>query len=207
MLGVTEVLAIYGQIVAIMNPFTAVNNFIALTEGLERGEVRRVLKKSLVVVLFLGLIFIYIGKALLDFYHISLGALRLGGGILLMYIAIDMLSGQPKSRAVEPGEIAVVPLATPMIVGPGTMTLLIHLGTTGNLASVTVAFILAAGTVAATLSLANPIKRVLGVSGVRAMARFMALIIAGVAAEMIKSAITDWYITLKTGGGSSLWGY
>ncbi len=69
--GLAEVLTIYGQRVAIMNPFTAVNNFIALTEGLERGEVRRVLKKSLVVVIFLGLIFIYIGKTLLDFYHIS----------------------------------------------------------------------------------------------------------------------------------------
>jgi len=198
MVGVAEVIAIYGQIVAIMNPFTAVNSFISLTEGLSRNEVKRVLKKSLIVVLLMGLVFIYIGKALLEFYHISLVGLRLGGGILLMYIAIDMLSGQPKTRTVEPGEIAIVPLATPMIVGPGTMTLLIHLGATENLLGVTLGFIIAAATVSAALSIANPIKRVLGVSGVRAMARFMALIIAGVAAEMIKSAITEWYLGLNS---------
>ncbi len=186
------IVGLYGQIIAIMNPFTAVNNYLSLTEGMERGEASRVMKKAMVVVTVLGLLFLLAGRLILEFYHLSLAALRFGGGVLLMYIAVDMLSGTPKSRQVEPGEVAVVPLATPMIVGPGTMTLLIHLGTTQSITLSTIAFLLAVATVAATLAGARILVRVLGRNGVKAMARFMALIIAAVAAEMLHTAVAEW---------------
>lgn len=195
-MGLGEVLGaaflLYGQIVAIMNPFTAVNNYITLTQELSIEEARAVLRKSMAVVLFLGLLFIFAGRLILEFYHLSLAALRFGGGILLMYIAVDMLGGSPRSRQVDPGEVAVVPLATPMIVGPGTMTLLIHLGSTEDPILVTVAFLASAATVAATLYAARLITRILGRNGVKAMARFMALIIASVAAEMLHGAVVYW---------------
>ncbi len=183
---------LYGQIVAIMNPFTALNNYITLTQGMTEEEARKVLKKAMIVVLALGALFILAGRLILEFYHLSLASLRLGGGLLLMYIAIDMLSGQPKTRTVEGDEIAVVPLATPMIIGPGTMTLLINLGTQEPLGSVIVAFLISLATILATLSMSGIFKRVMGKSGIKAMARFMALIIASVAAEMIHGAIMEW---------------
>jgi len=189
-----DLLLAYGQIVAVMNPFTAVSNFLALTEGMDREALRSTLERALIVVFGLGVLFIFTGRLLLEFYHISLNALRFGGGVLLMYIAIDVLSGQPRSRAVEPGEVAVVPLATPMIVGPGTMTLLINLGAVEDLRVVTAAFLLSALTIAAALVSARAIRRALGISGVRAMARFMALIIAGVASEMMWSGVKGWLI-------------
>lgn len=187
-----EVFLLYGQIIAIMNPFTAVNNYITLTQGLGVEEARAILKKSMAVVLILGFTFIFAGRLILEFYHLSLAALRFGGGVLLMYIAVDMLGGSPRSKQVEPGEVAVVPLATPMIVGPGTMTLLIHLGSTRSPATVAVAFLASAATVAAALYSARAITRVLGRNGVKAMARFMALIIASVAAEMLHGAVAYW---------------
>ena len=186
------VVALYGSIVAIMNPFTALNNYITLTEGMERGEAKRVLRVAMAIVVLLGLLFILAGRAILEFYHLSLAALQFGGGILLMYIAIDMLSGQPKSKKVEPGEVAVVPLATPMIVGPGTMTLLIHLGTTAPLLETVTAFILATLTVALALQASSLALRLLGRNGIKALARFMALIIASVAAQMLWSAVSTW---------------
>ena len=186
------IVGLYGQIIAIMNPFTAVNNYLSLTEGMERSEAGRVMRKAMIVVTMLGLLFLLAGRLILEFYHLSLAALRFGGGILLMYIAVDMLSGTPKSRQVEPGEVAVVPLATPMIVGPGTMTLLIHLGTTQSITLSTIAFLLAVATVAATLAGARVLVKVLGRNGVKAMARFMALIIAAVAAEMLHTAVAEW---------------
>jgi len=186
------ILGLYGSIVAIMNPFTALNNYITLTEGMSREQAEGVLRVAIMIVVFLGLLFILAGRAILEFYHLSLAALQFGGGILLMYIAVDMLSGQPRSKRVEPGEIAVVPLATPMIVGPGTMTLLIHLGTTAPLLETIIAFLLATATVALALRSHRIALRVLGRNGIKAMARFMALIIASVAAEMLWSAVRTW---------------
>jgi multiple antibiotic resistance protein len=188
----SEIFVVYGQIVAIMNPFTALNNYITLTEGMEKEEAHEVLKHAMIVVFALGLLFIFAGRAILSFYHLSIASLEFGGGVLLMYIALDMLSGQPKSRAIEGREIAVVPLATPMIVGPGTMTLLISLGATTNIAVTVIAFTLSALTVAATLYAAGLLQRVLGRNGIRAMARFMSLIIASIAAQMMYSAVREW---------------
>jgi multiple antibiotic resistance protein len=193
----SDIFVVYGQIVAIMNPFTALNNYITLTEGMEREEAREVLKHAMLVVFALGLLFIFAGRAILSFYHLSIASLEFGGGVLLMYIAIDMLSGQPKSRAVEGREVAVVPLATPMIVGPGTMTLLINLGARESPAVVTVAFILSALTVAATLYAASVLQRVLGRNGIKAMARFMSLIIASIAAQMMYSGVREWIRSLE----------
>lgn len=95
------VLAYYGSIIAIMNPFTALNNYLTLTEGMRDDEARAVFRQALIVVAVLGLLFILAGKLILEFYHLSLDSLKLGGGILLLYIALDMLSGQPESRTVE----------------------------------------------------------------------------------------------------------
>ncbi len=200
MLDMTLVLGYYGSIVAIMNPFTALNNYITLTEDMGRREAMQVLRVAMGIVVGLGLLFILAGRAILEFYHLSLASLKFGGGILLMYIAVDMLSGQPKSKRVEGDEIAVVPLATPMIIGPGTMTLLINLGTTQHLPEVIVAFLLSTATIAAALRSAGAARRVLGRNGIKAMARFMSLIIASVAAQMLWSAVSEWYTELKAGG-------
>ncbi len=196
--GLSTILVLYGQIVAIMNPFTALNNYITLTEDMEREEALSVLKQAILVVALLGLIFSVAGKLILEFYHLSLASLEFGGGVLLLYITLDMLSGKPKTRSVEGKEVAVVPLATPMIVGPGTMTLLIHLGTTQPLHYVIVAFLLSLATIAASLRASTLFKRILRKNGIRAMARFMALIIASVAAQMIHAAITEWVLEWRT---------
>ncbi len=192
---ITEIILLYGQIVAIMNPFTALNNYLTLTETMDKEEALTVLKHAMLVVLLLGLTFTVAGRLILEFYHLSLASLRLGGGILLLYISIDMLSGQPKTRSVEGKEVAVVPLATPMIVGPGTMTLLIHLGTISPLPHVVGAFLLSLATIAFSLRASQIFKRMLGRNGIKAMARFMALIIASVAAEMIHGAIVEWLVS------------
>ncbi len=195
-------IAYYGSIVAIMNPFTALNNYLTLTEGMEDVEARSVMKQALLVVAALSLLFVLAGKLILEFYHLSLASLKLGGGILLMYIAVDMLSGQPKSRRVEGREIAVVPLATPMIVGPGTMTLLINLGTTGHLVEVLLALLLSILTVAATLHASRRLKAILGRNGIKAMARFMSLIIASVAAQMMLSGASEYLETVRNSARS-----
>ncbi|MCE4618263.1 MAG: MarC family protein [Desulfurococcales archaeon] len=196
-MDIALIIAYYGSIVAIMNPFTALNNYLTLTEGMKKEEARDVLKQALIVVVALGLLFILAGKLILEFYHLSLASLKFGGGILLLYIAVDMLSGQPKSRTVEGGEIAVVPLATPMIIGPGTMTLLINLGTVGHLPEVITAFILSTITIAATMRSSPILMKMLRRNGIKAMARFMSLIIASVAAQMLWSAVKEWSIELR----------
>ncbi|MCE4602842.1 MAG: MarC family protein [Desulfurococcales archaeon] len=188
-----EVLDLYFNILVILNPFTAASVYLTLA-GDDPREAHRVAIVSLALVILLGTAVIIAGEQLLRVLGIDLPSLGAGGGILLMVIAVDMITGEHKVRSVEPGELAVVPLATPMILGPGAMTVLLHLSAQYPRDAVIPAFILAALTVGVVLYTSPILRRVLGVTGVKALSKFMALLIAAVAADMIHGALVEWGI-------------
>ncbi|MEB3755673.1 MAG: hypothetical protein GSR79_02245, partial [Desulfurococcales archaeon] len=98
-------------------------------------------------------------------------------------------------------EIAVVPLATPMMVGPGTLTVLIYLGTIMPLSHAILGFLAGVLTVYLTLAASGYFIKLLGRTGVKALSRFMSLILASIAAQMMYDAVAGWYMLLvkKTG--------
>jgi len=184
----------YVRILSVMNPFTAASVFLTVTEGMDEGEARRVAFRSVLLVAVLGTLVSFSGEALLGALGISLAGLSLGGGVLLFVISVDMLTGAHRVRSVEEGEVGVVPLAVPMMFGPGTMTLLIHLSATMDKASLAAAFLLALSTVALVLAAARRLRGVLGMTGIKGLSRIIAVVIAGIAAEMVHAALVEWGI-------------
>ncbi len=196
-----NVLLAYSQIVAIMNPFSVLGNYLTLTEGIKRDVRNKILRTAIIAVTIIGFIFIILGNLILRFYHLSVMAIKFGGGILLMVIAIDMMSGMPRSKRLDRREIAVVPLATPMMIGPGTLTVLIYLGTVMPLLDAVAGFLAGVVTVYLTLYFSGIFIRLLGRTGVRALSRFMSLILASIASQMMYDAVVGWYEQfLKTHG-------
>ncbi|RLG47595.1 MAG: hypothetical protein DRO06_02610 [Thermoproteota archaeon] len=114
-----------------------------------------------------------------------------------MVLAVDRLKGTPRTRELEAEEVAVVPLATPLLVGPGTMTTTIllsvelseRLGAVLGRSCLVAASLISAVAVYLTMRYSLRLVRVLGVNGVRALGRFMAVIIAASASEMILSVV------------------
>jgi multiple antibiotic resistance protein len=105
-----------------------------------------------------------------------------------------MLSGLSRSKSVELDQIAVVPLATPLLVGPGTMTALIALSGTHAIINVLIGSIIAAAGVYLTLRFSPLLVSLLGKNGIQTVSRIMAVILAAVAAQMIYSALHAWGI-------------
>lgn len=174
---------------------------LGLTEGLSISERREIVKTASLTILVLMSAFALVGRELLAFIGLSVQGLKLGGGVLLMVLSVDMLKGVPRTREVEKEELAAVPLATPLLVGPGTITTVLVLVATlpsevgGRLEGTAVLLVAIALVVGAThllLKHSLQLVRLLGVNGMRALGRFMAIIIAGVAAEMIHSAAAEW---------------
>lgn len=196
-----DVVLAYSQIVAIMNPFSILGNYLTLTEGIRKETRARILNTAIIAITIIGLVFIGAGNLILRFYHLSVMAIKFGGGVLLMVIAIDMMSGMPRSKTVDKREIAVVPLATPMMVGPGTLTVLIYLGTIMPLSHAILGFLAGVLTVYLTLAASGYFIKLLGRTGVKALSRFMSLILASIAAQMMYDAVAGWYMLLvkKTG--------
>lgn len=190
-------LDVYIRVLSVMNPFTAASVFLTVTESLPESEARRLALKSLVLVAFLGGIVSLFGRELLSALGISVAGLSFGGGILLLVISVDMITGAHRVRSVEEGELGIVPLAIPVMFGPGLMTLLIHLSTVTEEPAILAGYMMALATVGATVLLAHKMKKLLGLSGIKGLARIVAIIIAGVAGEMIHRALLDWGIAKK----------
>lgn len=179
----------YVQLLAIMNPFSAIPAFLSLTDSIDIETRRYILRRAFIAMLLLVIIFTLIGVYILYVFSISINALRVGGGILLLYIGIDMLGGMPRAKRVEVSDIAVVPIATPLIIGPGTITTILLLTTT-NPSVINTLLVLLAGfasvvTTYILLYYSEKIIHVLKPSVVRGFGRFMSLIIVSVAVEMI----------------------
>lgn len=186
------------QLLAIMNPFAVVPTFISLTQGLDDSAVRAILRRATFAGIVIVTVFTLLGKYILEAFNISIASLRVGGGVILMVIAIDMLGEEVRTKRMYSGDIAVVPIATPLIIGPGTITTLLLLTAARPGDLLNLVFVLAAALAACLLSfrilgLSNVLVKYLKTSTVRALGRFMALIIAGVAVEMIVKGVKMYY--------------
>ncbi|NHV60262.1 MAG: MarC family protein [Candidatus Verstraetearchaeota archaeon] len=189
----TQIVFITGQIFAILNPISVIPTFLSLTDDLDFVERHRIVRNSSFAVLIIALALALGGSYLLSFFHVSISSLQVGGGVLLMAIAIEMLGGLPRTKSLESHtEVAIVPIATPLLVGPGTMTTIIVLSGIVPLLLLIISIFIVAFITYLLLRYSDILVRVLGRNGIRAMGRFMTIIIAAFAAQLIYSGVTEW---------------
>ena len=189
-------------LLAIVNPLAIVPFFIHYTQGFTDGQRRRtVMVASFSAFVVIG-VSALLGLQLLGFFGISIASFQVGGGLLLLMSSLSMLNAKPAEskttteeiRATEVkaslgASIAVVPLTIPLLTGPATMsTVVIYAEKTRHiwelLMLVGYGAVIALAT-AAAFSLAEPIARVLGKTGINVMTRLMGLILAALAVEVM----------------------
>lgn len=185
----------------IIDPVGVVPFFLALTAGLPPAARRAVAIKSVAIAAVVLLFFTLIGQPLLHYLGVSIPAFRIAGGILLLLLAVDMvLVKESGIRATTPKEeeeashrgsdVAVFPLAVPLIAGPGAVAsvILLQSQNVGDLAAQTVIAAVMVGMlilVAVAFFAAGPIMRLLGVTGVNVMTRVLGIILAALAVSNI----------------------
>jgi multiple antibiotic resistance protein len=133
----------FSSIIIIVNPFTATLTYVSLTEHLDPMERKKVARDSTRYSVIILLIFALLGAIILQLFGISLEAFRIAGGILLFGIGMEMiyaktsrtkLTATEKYESMEAEDVAVIPLAFPMITGPGAITTtLVLMNETGGL--------------------------------------------------------------------------
>lgn len=96
---------------------------LLLTKGMEPDQRHRVVDRATVVATLVLLAFAFAGQPILQYLHISIASLQVAGGLLLLLIALDMLNGRMEEPIVEGDrDVAITPLALPLLAGPGTLT-------------------------------------------------------------------------------------
>ena len=203
-----EFLVVLIPMFIVIDPFGTLPLYLALTGGMAPQARSRTLKLALLFSTVLLVAFAFAGKAILDYLSVSLDALRIAGGLLLLVIGVMMLyeGDTPRSRKSKeeepegvghsPEDIAFVPLGTPMLAGPGAISVVIILTGTASIALVVVALLVAMALVALLLWKAQLLYRIIGKAGTRALTRVMGLITSAYAVQMILDGITSYVISV-----------
>jgi multiple antibiotic resistance protein len=193
-------------ILAIVNPLACVPFFIHYTQGMNKAERRRTIEvasfSAFVVIAACALL----GLQILEFFSISLASFQVGGGLLLMTSALSMLNAQPAearsnaeemsdtaAKAAAGASIAVVPLTIPLLTGPATMSTVVIFADKAKsywqLFTLVGYGLVVALAVALCFSMAQPIARLLGKTGINVMTRLMGLILAALAVEVMADGL------------------
>ena len=191
---------------AIVSPLGALPMFITATRGWSKQERAKTARTVALTVFIVLVISAFFGDMILDFFGISIPSFQVGGGILLMLIAIAMMHGKQSGARQTPEEaqdleerevIAIVPLSIPLLAGPGAMSSMIlsaqqHPTLIGHASLVIPAFIVAL-IVWVVLQLADGITHFLGNIGINIITRLMGLILTAMAVEFIAHGLVGLF--------------
>ncbi|HIJ17958.1 MAG TPA: MarC family protein, partial [Thermoplasmata archaeon] len=203
-----EFLIVFIPMFIVIDPFGVMPIYLVLTKSMTPEQRSETLKYAITFGASLLVAFALLGKVILDYLSVSIDALRISGGLLLLVIGVMMLyeGDTPRSRrkgAEEPEEephmpedVAFVPLGTPMLAGPGAISVVITLTGTADMSWVLLS--LAAVMVITTLMLwkVDLVFKVIGNAGTRALTRVMGLITSAYAVQMILDGITGYVASI-----------
>jgi multiple antibiotic resistance protein len=180
----------------IMDPPGTVPVFLALTAKMDRARRNRAARQAILVSFGVVVAFAGFGNQVLTYMHVSLPALEASGGLLLLLIALQLLMGkQEDPAAADHVNVALVPLGTPLLAGPGAIvaTMLAVQGAEGKVSG----WLAVGGSIVAVhiclwlaMRFAGVIRRVLRESGTQLVARVAGLLLAAIAVQLMADAVT-----------------
>lgn len=178
----------------VFTPFFVLSMFLSMTEGYSEPRRRKLALAVSGAVIIICLILFFVGNQLFTLFGITLNSFRIGAGALLFLSAVGLVQGKTaKTDTTSDGDIAVVPLAIPIIVGPATTGTLLVLGAELNGAAQkglgSLALLLAVTCLCILLLSGSRIQRSLGNRGINILSKITGLILSALAAQMIMTGI------------------
>jgi len=178
----------------IMDPPGTIPLFLALTANLRPGERRRAAWQAVAVSLAVIVAFALFGQAILNYLNISLAALQGAGGLLLLLVALELLTGKlDDPQTAQGGNIAMVPLGTPLLAGPGaivaTMVFVQGSDDLPDFLAIGLAIVAVHLVIWAFMRYSVVIRRLLKDSGILLVSRIAGLLLAAIAVQLVAEAV------------------
>lgn len=196
---------IFAALFSVLNPLGAIPIFVGLTQDDSKQERSRISLWAAINVAIILLISYFAGEYVLKFFGISIDSLRIAGGIVILTSGFSLLNGNfSKKRGVNKkvandamtrNDIALTPLAMPMLAGPGSISLLIafyqeHISISEKVICCA-AVIMVALTIFLILRSAHYLSRILGASGIVAISRIIGFIVIAIGVQYIISSLVN----------------
>jgi len=158
---------------------------ISLSERMSKYERRKMVHIAIVTAALVGLAFLFLGQFILNVMGISVGSFAIAGGLVLLVLSIKYMTTGRMVELIKEEMIAVVPIGTPLTVGPATITTLLLLATQFRLYMVLISFALNLLAAWLIFLASNQIVRFMGQGGLKAVSRVFSLLLAAIAVSMI----------------------
>lgn len=183
----------------IMAPFFALTVFLTVTQEATAKEKKALAIKVTISVIIASLILLFFGKHIFSVFGITLDAFRIGAGALLFLTAVELVKGSKDSAKVGDKDVlqlAVVPLSIPVIVGPGTIGILLVMGatfeSTSSLIMGSLALISAVLVIGFMLYSSSIFERMMGKQGLLVVSKITGLILAALSAQIVFTGIKNF---------------
>ena len=200
----TFAIVAFPSLLVIINPVMVTSIFITLTSTTTAEMKRTIIWRTAIVSFAVLLAFAVLGTLIFRFFSITIGAFQIAGGVILFSVAMGMLHAKtPRithtpeeiEEAMSSDDIAVVPLAIPMVAGPGAITTVIVLSgeahAAPNMVILFMAIVVAIAIVFVMLRNAARIQKYLGASGLNITSRLMGMILAAVAVQFVINGVVS----------------
>ncbi|HKK32648.1 MAG TPA: MarC family protein [Desulfomicrobiaceae bacterium] len=194
----------YLKIFFVLTPFFVTSTFVAMTSDYGEEKRKKTAIKITIAVLISSFIIYMFGQYIFALFGITLDAFRIGAGALLFLSALQLVEGSPTSRQKQPKtadedqDIAVVPLAIPITVGPGVIGMLMvmaaELPSTSDRLLVSGALLCAVATVGGLLYVSGGIERLIGNKGLTILTKLTGLFVSAIAAQLIFTGLRNFLI-------------
>ena len=198
-LNTTLLAQAFVTVLVIMDPLGNIPVFLTLTRDATQATRRRAALQSVSVAAGVILAFALFGQQILHLVGISIQALQVAGGLLLVGVALELLRedhGASPAPGATSGNVAFVPLGTPLLAGPGaiaaTMLYMRRADGLGGSLSVVVALLAALAVVYVVMRYSGLIGRVLKDNGIALMSRVMGLLLTAIAVQLVAGGIAHW---------------
>lgn len=178
----------------IMDPVGTVPIFLGLTSGRSASSARRAAWQAVAVSFLVITVFAFFGQQILAYLNISLPALQGAGGLLLLLVALELLTGNEKEPTAASGtNVALVPLGTPLLAGPGaivaTMLFSRRVDAWPDFTAVALGIVLVHVSLWLAMRFSLPILRLLRESGVLLVTRIAGLLLSAIAVQLIADSV------------------
>lgn len=188
------------SIFVMVDPFAAIPVYLVLTERFTPADVKKTRRKAIFVATGILLAFALAGVWVLKVFGISIEALRIAGGLLLLKISLEHLGGQPEKiksdetdESLHKEDISVVPLAMPLLAGPGAISTIIVQSAPGtsvlNFSLLIISIFVVMILTYACLKSSQHLYRLFGKTGLNLMGKIMGILVAAIAIEFIMTGV------------------
>ncbi|WP_308249517.1 MarC family protein [Nocardioides jiangsuensis] len=185
---------VFVTLFVIMDPVGTIPIFLALNRGRSAATLHRAAWQAVAVSFAVIVAFAFFGQQILGYLHISLPALQAAGGLLLLLVALELLTGkEQEATAAADVNVALVPLGTPMLAGPGaivaTMVFSQRVHDLASFAAVALGVVLVHVALWLAMRFSTPILRLIRDGGVMLVSRISGLLLSAIAVQLVADAV------------------